>query len=128
MSPRNTLRALLPVALAGCTVGPDYRRPDLATPAEWASAEGGRIGADPADLTRWWSSFDDPVLSALVEEAVRSNLDLRIAQARVREVRALHRVSEAALAPTLDAGGRVARDRASENGVLGLSPSIRQDP
>ncbi|MCI0586332.1 MAG: efflux transporter outer membrane subunit [Planctomycetes bacterium] len=128
MNPRRTLPALLSAALGGCTVGPDYRPPDLASPAQWARAEAGRVDEAPADLARWWSSFDDPVLSSLVEGAVRSNLDLRIARARVREVRALHRVSEAALAPTLDAGGRVARERASQNGFFGQSPAVQQDP
>ena len=73
---------------AGCTVGPDYKNPDLPTPRTWNEAQQSGIDATGTDLARWWTSFNDPLLDSLVERAVRSNLDLRLAEARIREARA----------------------------------------
>src|SRR5690348_2829588 len=68
------------VALAGCTLGPDYRRPEVQPPAAW------RIdypkAAEVAN-TRWWEQFGDPVLDELVDSALRQNLDVRVAAARI---------------------------------------------
>lgn len=80
---RCALRRLLPLtllALAGCTVGPDYVKPAIDAPAAW------RIdypqAAEVAN-TRWWEQFDDPVLTELVDTSLRNNRDLVIAAARV---------------------------------------------
>ena len=66
--------------LAACTVGPDYVQPTVDAPPAW------RIdypqAADVAN-TRWWEQFNDPVLTGLVESALRDNRDLVIAAARV---------------------------------------------
>jgi NodT family efflux transporter outer membrane factor (OMF) lipoprotein len=94
---------ILPLLLCACTVGPDYRRPDLATPPHYAAAAA-EAAADPAgELAEWWARFSDPQLSALVERALRGSRELRIAQARVREARALRGVAGAGLLPELDA-------------------------
>jgi len=70
------------IAVAGCTVGPDYVRPSLDTPAAW------RIdypkAAEVAN-TKWWEQFGDPVLNDLIETALRENRDIRIAAARVEQ-------------------------------------------
>ena len=66
--------------LAGCTLGPDYARPDIDTPAAWRiddSANNDLING------KWWQQFEDPVLDALVETSLQGNLDVRIAAARV---------------------------------------------
>lgn len=89
--------------LAGCTVGPDYRAPDLAVPAGWNTAPPQAAAAPSADLAHWWTRFDDPQLTSLVDRAFRSNLDLRIAAARVREARGLRGVVAADRAPSVDA-------------------------
>ena len=76
----NTLLALLAAGLAGCTVGPDYVRPSVEAPAAW------RIEYPKATEvvnTKWWEQFGDPVLNEMVEGALRGNLDVRIAAARV---------------------------------------------
>ena len=77
------LAALVAVAVAGCTVGPDYVRPDVDAPTAW------RIdypkAADVAN-TKWWEQFGDPVLNELIETALRENRDIRIAAARDRAV------------------------------------------
>ena len=73
---------------AGCSVGPNYQKPDLPVPADWQEAQQKGVDERSAELARWWSTFDDPLLNSLVERAVRSNLDLRLAEARIREARA----------------------------------------
>ena len=66
------------VATPGCTVGPDFRRPDAAAPAQWAGPEPSAQGVTPADaaLATWWTAFADSKLTSIVEKAMESNLDL----------------------------------------------------
>ena len=101
--------------ILGCSVGPDYRALTPAVPAAWL--EGWNIGIDaqPAELARWWTEFNDPLLNSLVERAAQSNLDLYVAEARVREARALLGVTEAGAWPAVNAAGSYARSRTSEN-------------
>ena len=80
------LAALLAsLSLTACAVGPDYVRPDATLPKEF-------IGANQKSFTqeevpsRFWSVFDDEVLSGLIEEALTANHDLRIAAVLVREL------------------------------------------
>ena len=61
-------------------------------------------------MAQWWTAFKDPVLDSLVERAVKSNLDLRIAEARVREERAVGRCDGAGLWPSLDVSGSYSRN------------------
>jgi len=83
---------------------------------------GGETNIEPA-IASWWKSFNDPQLDSLVERAVNSNHDLRIAGARVREARALYRIASSQLWPTVDAGGSYARQNQSKNQpVLGSLP------
>ena len=86
----RTLAALL---LAGCAVGPDYRAPEVRLPSAWGGLSPAGDASAPdggkAPLATWWTTFRDPVLDSLVDRALASNPDLRIAQARVREARAL---------------------------------------
>ncbi|NIE85156.1 efflux transporter outer membrane subunit [Burkholderia sp. Tr-860] len=88
-------RALAPAALAslllaGCMVGPDYHRPELAMADHYHSGAAlGQLASDGnADLARWWRGFDDPVLTRIVERVLAQNLDLEAAQARVIQARA----------------------------------------
>ena len=114
---------LLLVVAAGCTVGPNYQPPKTAAPAQWSAAlaagETNRAG-DPAG---WWRKFNDPQLDSLVDQAVRSNLDLRIAGARVREARAQYRIAAADQWPTANADGSYARQNQSKHQpLLGAMP------
>jgi len=107
----------LALLLAGCAVGPDYRAPEVSAPAAWHSAmKGGLKSVSPeaAQLAQWWSGLDDPQLSRLIEEAAANNLDLKQAQARLREARARRGISAADRFPTLNAGASANRSRSSE--------------
>ncbi len=75
--------------------------PPLTPPEAWRGAAD--AGQNPVDA-RWWSSFGDPVLAGLVEQAIVSNPDVAIAAGRVREARANVALARAQLLPTLDAG------------------------
>ena len=109
----------LMLGLGGCApVGPDYAPPQPQAPPAWHTTldDGLRVGdPDPAGLAAWWSTLKDPVLSGLIKAAITGNLDLKQAQARVREARAQRGISQADLLPTLDASGTVGRQRTSLN-------------
>jgi NodT family efflux transporter outer membrane factor (OMF) lipoprotein len=111
------------VALAGCMVGPDYRRPEAPLNDEWLGGTGEAPGA-PDRFERWWETFNDPTLSALVIEAYRSNLSLRSAGLRVIEARARRQVAVGRFFPQLQqAVGDVGSVRLSENTASGQSLS-----
>jgi len=117
---RSAFVALVMLA-GGCAVGPNYQRPDTPVPPAWTEAQDAGITARAAELTHWWTAFDDAMLNSLVERAVQSNLDLRLAEARIREARAARGVAAAGAWPTADVSGSYSRNRASQN-ALG-SPS-----
>lgn len=124
-------RALLVSALllGGCTVGPVYRRPDAALPGAWSQSLAAPLQPQPAEVERWWSRFDDPLLGSLVERAIAANPDLRLAEARVREARALRAVAASALWPAVEVSGSYSRVRNSENalpqpGLAGALPGL----
>jgi multidrug efflux system outer membrane protein len=103
---------LVSLALAGCAVGPDYHRPEVATPAAWRleSAQ-----ADEISNVGWWEQFQDPVLTALVREVVANNKDLKIATANVEQAFAQYGITRSALFPQVDASASAARQRSSLN-------------
>jgi NodT family efflux transporter outer membrane factor (OMF) lipoprotein len=116
--------------LGGCMVGPDFTPPHPAVPTEWVGVEKRPTGqasvptAGEPDLTQWWRQFNDPTLTELVEEAVKANLDLRIAEARLRQARALRGVAVGGLWPSVSASASYMRlHRAGESGDQDLFQS-----
>jgi len=107
--------------LAGCRLGPNFSVPDTAVPSQWTGVAA--AGAGTTALAQWWTSFNDPTLTRLVEDALRSNLDLRLATSRLRQARASHRVAAAAGSPTVDASAAAQRSRAAAS-----SDDARQPP
>lgn len=97
----NWLACLIAFGLTACTVGPDYRRPDLDLPQQWNS-EVLLSAQERESLAGWWAYFEDPVLQALVEQAVVRNLDIQLELARVREARARLGFAQAEQYPTID--------------------------
>jgi multidrug efflux system outer membrane protein len=93
--------------LAGCAIGPDYKRPPVAEPETFrgqATAEAASLADAP-----WWEVFQDPVLRDLIQEALRNNYDVRIAAARVEEARAILGIARSDFFPSLDYNVDVAR-------------------
>jgi NodT family efflux transporter outer membrane factor (OMF) lipoprotein len=114
----------LVLSVAGCVaVGPDYKSPDMAAPDLWSSnLRRGLSAAEPEAqaLAQWWTTLGDADLSNLAERAAAGNLDLQIAQARIREARARRGIAEAGLFPSLDLGGSATVSRGSEETGAGL--------
>jgi multidrug efflux system outer membrane protein len=102
----------LALVLAGCTVGPSYRRPPVTTPPQFYGLAGQAEAASLADLP-WWDVFQDPLLRALIADALRDGYDVRIAAARVAEARARWGVAGAAAYPQVGYQGSFARARFS---------------
>lgn len=94
--------------VAGCTVGPDYHRPQTPVSQTWAETSGG-LTTGPVSVAQWWTQFNDEQLDSLVDRAVRSNKDLQLAEARIRQARTQRRVTASAAFPTLDATGSYSR-------------------
>jgi NodT family efflux transporter outer membrane factor (OMF) lipoprotein len=117
---------------AGCALGPDYERPVSARPQTFdgiglVSTESSTIrlsGEKPLD--RWWESFHDEKLNALVADARRQNLTLRAALARVRVSRSLKQEAFAPLLPSIDAGGEYSYLKQSPNGQPLAAPAGSQ--
>ncbi|MCL2888337.1 MAG: efflux transporter outer membrane subunit [Elusimicrobia bacterium] len=87
--------------LAGCMLGPDYKKPALDLPKNQPQ-DGAEIFARP----KWWEMFNDNVLNSLVEEGVQNNKDLAAALARVEEAKAQVKITNSALFPSLDFGAQ----------------------
>lgn len=122
---RQTPARLRPLALAlscalltACAaVGPDYRQPPPVDIGDgWTLPLA--TESESADLARWWSALDDPILDRLVTTALARNLDLRQAAARIDEARALRDRMAGDRLPSATAGASINRRRQSENGPL----------
>jgi NodT family efflux transporter outer membrane factor (OMF) lipoprotein len=111
--------------LAGCSVGPKYARPAVETPPAYKEEPpqsfkeaGVWKPAQPADREsrgKWWEIFGDPQLNALEEQVTISNQDLKAAEARFREARALVRFDRAEEFPTISVGPSASYVKDSNN-------------
>ena len=113
------LATFLAVFLAGCTVGPDYQRPTVQSPNAW------RIDypkATEVANTKWWEQFGDPVLNELVETALRENLDIQVAAARIDQFIGALTSTRSQLFPQIGYGADASRVRASAVGQPPLPP------
>ena len=128
---KNTLRDYLILLLAGwlfagCTVGPDYKRPESMIPESWRTASD---ASESIANLKWWQLFQDPTLQKLIRTAVKDNYDLQLAVARVAEARALLGIARSAQFPELNTGTRYRNDRESETSFppiekLGVNPNF----
>lgn len=111
------IASMVAVVLHGCVVGPDYVAPQVLMPDSWHRAATAGLEAGNASLHNWWELLEDPLLEQLIEQAVRGNLDLHTAFARVDEARAIRGVAGGARYPQIDGFGAVDRRRVSEGTV-----------
>ena len=105
--------------MAGCAIGPDYRKPDVSSPPAWQVDT--KQAQDTAN-TAWWEQFNDPALSDLIATALRQNYDLRIATARVEEYYGRYGATRADLFPQVGYGASAGRTQVSEKSVLAGTP------
>ena len=111
---------LAAAALAGCTLGPDYRRPEIAAPAAFQYEP--KDAAATAD-TLWWQQFHDPVLDGLITEALAHNTNVQIAAANVEQAAALLTQTRSQLFPALGVGAGAQRERTREPAFAALIPN-----
>ena len=119
---RRFLPVLLIVSLlAGCAMGPDYRRPEMPIPAAYQYEV--KDAADTAN-TEWWHQFDDPVLDELIEEALANNKNVKIAVAKVDQASGLLIQTRSPLFPQVNYSGSGEQQRLTELSATPLSPAI----
>ena len=114
---RGGAALLLGAALSACTVGPDYRRPDVEIPATW------RLGSTEArqiSNVAWWDQFRDPTLSDLVRTSLANNMDVKVATARVEQAAAQYGIVRSAQLPQVDANASAVRQGVSQTTALGV--------
>lgn len=122
MLPKQIYPALCMAALsAGCTVGPEYVRPELSMPERYQShaALAQRPAPVTAELANWWAGFGDPQLTRYVTLALAQNLDLAQAAARMAQARAGLGQADAALLPSGNVAAQGSRAYQSVETPLG---------
>jgi outer membrane protein, multidrug efflux system len=102
------------LAVASCTVGPNYETPKVDVPAAYANAPEG-IQNTTADLSAWWRGFEDPVLDRLVAEGLTQNLDVMTAVSRIAQAREQEIIQGAARLPTASATAAAVRVHSDSN-------------
>ncbi|HEY4047220.1 MAG TPA: efflux transporter outer membrane subunit [Acidobacteriaceae bacterium] len=113
--------------LTGCTVGPKYQRPSVQLqPFHNAPAVAGRVTGPPApSLDTWWTGFQDPELTRVIQRALEQNLDLQAAMARVQQARAVAKEAGANRLPSGTLNAQAEAERLSlESGVGRYSPAL----
>ena len=121
----------------GCTVGPDFKRPRAELPPVWSASAAPAAkdqisqittgGADGA--ATWWTGFNDPELTSLIERAAAANLDAKAAVLRIAEARAQGDVAAADRWPSLSANASAQINRLSETTPTGaLFSKVGQNP
>ncbi|HEY0879817.1 MAG TPA: efflux transporter outer membrane subunit [Zeimonas sp.] len=114
----------LVLAATGCTMlGPEYRRPPIALPAQYDEAVA-QPGAAPTIPPNWWSSYRDPDLDRLVARALAHNVDARAAVARLEEAQAALREARAVLVPQVDLSAAATRSRISSSTAQPVPPGV----
>jgi outer membrane protein, multidrug efflux system len=115
------LAALAGTLAAGCAVGPDYERPPAEVPAAWQPDAPWHEAApnDAALKGEWWTLFQDPTLTSLVERALAGNQNLRVAAARLDQARDEVTVAAADLYPSVGLSASAERGKTSANRPLG---------
>jgi multidrug efflux system outer membrane protein len=110
------LLAVTAVLLTGCTLAPNYTRPEAPVPSSWPSGpayDNARVspGAPAAAEVPWREYFTDERLRKVIETALRNNRDLRVAALNVERARAVYGIARAEVLPTVEATGRGRKER-----------------
>ncbi len=118
MDARPILAALL--LATACTVGPDYKRPELALPEGWRELSANE--QQTLANTPWWELFQDPELVKLIQIALAENKDLKIAVERIEEARARYGFTRAEKFPRVDGFASAGKSQSSASGVNPIPP------
>jgi NodT family efflux transporter outer membrane factor (OMF) lipoprotein len=131
---RSVIAAGVFLCLIGCTVGPNYHRPDVATAPTWKEQPPWRT-ADPKDSFPkgdWWSIFPDSELAQYEKQALKANQTIEVARYQLDQARASARITQSGLFPQFSAGVsaqrvRTSAGKATTTGVPLTSPSTASD-
>ncbi|MFY9803911.1 MAG: efflux transporter outer membrane subunit [Candidatus Acidiferrales bacterium] len=138
--PRAIVAVVLALSISGCTVGPNYKRPNVDVPAAYRAApppDAATDGSLPLGDAKWWTVFQDQQLQNLIRVALQQNYDVRIAATRVLQAQAQLGITRADQFPNLSAGAGISSNRQPANvlfhgyeessGLISLSASWELD-
>jgi NodT family efflux transporter outer membrane factor (OMF) lipoprotein len=118
--PSNITACLWPlitaVLLQGCMVGPNFKQPNVPMQNGWQQTKGA-AAVEPQDV-RWWNDLNDPQLVSCIDKTISGNQNIKEAEARVREARALRGVAAASLMPQVSGSALYDRTRVSPTAGL----------
>jgi outer membrane protein TolC len=120
---RPLICSLLSAQLIGCTVGPDYVRPEAKTTSEFKESKAWKH-AQPRDTVlsgKWWEIFNDPRLNELEEQVAIANQSIIQAEAQYREAQHLVQSAQSAYFPILNLTGMTNRFRAASGQNVAVS-------
>lgn len=100
---RSVFMISIALLLISCAVGRDYQRPGLDIPSRWRFAE--KDAQSPVNA-KWWEQFGDPVLNELIESALKENVDVGIAAARIEEYGGRYVIARGICSPKCQRWGR----------------------
>lgn len=121
------LGVALTFTVTGCTLGPDYARPDVQLPGQFEAQDRPVTSMGRPD---WWGQYNDPQLDDLVAAALIDNADVAAAVARIEQADAVVQQAGAAILPEIDLNGSGTRSRISTQGTIPVTPafgSVRND-
>ncbi|MDR3362343.1 MAG: TolC family protein [Desulfovibrio sp.] len=110
MNCKICLTLTLSLLIAACSLAPRYERPGQDMPPEWRGVD---LGSTPLNMD-WWTRFNDPVLTALVEEALKNNQDLAESLAKIDSAAAQAGIATSLLLPSVTGTASASSDQASE--------------
>lgn len=105
--------------LTGCVIGPDYKKPTVATPETWTISYQAAAGIID---TAWWKQFNDPILDQLIITALTNNLDLMAATARVDQYLGRWRTTRSEVFPQIGVSAGASRQLDPNTGLTDRSP------
>jgi NodT family efflux transporter outer membrane factor (OMF) lipoprotein len=128
---KRAIPAVLALLIAGCSVGPKYQKPSIQAPTAYKEpppdsfkeSQGWKT-AQPSDATLrddWWTLFADAELNSIEQQIDLSNQNLKVAEARFAQARALIRVNQSQKYPTVTAGASITSNRDSSTYALATS-------
>jgi NodT family efflux transporter outer membrane factor (OMF) lipoprotein len=105
------------IVISGCSIGPDYKRPDAPVPSSFKELKGWRqaLPRDQEIRTKWWEAFGDPILNTLTEQVNVSNQSIALAESQYRQAQALVQLARANYFPTVNAGAAYTHSQPAGN-------------
>jgi NodT family efflux transporter outer membrane factor (OMF) lipoprotein len=105
------------MVISGCSVGPDYKRPDAPVPSSFKELKGWRqaLPRDQEIRTKWWEAFGDSILNSLAEQVNVSNQSIALAESQYRQAQALVQLARANYFPTVNAGAAYTHSQPAGN-------------